>query len=34
MAARDELAQAGLALTGLKGMSRAERPRFERERNY
>jgi len=34
MAARTELAQAAPGLAGLKGMSRADRPRFERERNY
>ena len=34
MANREELAQAGPALEGLKSMSRAERPRLERERNY
>jgi len=34
MANRDVLAEAGPALEGLKGMSRAERPRLERERNY
>ncbi|MBM3744747.1 MAG: DegT/DnrJ/EryC1/StrS family aminotransferase [Acidobacteria bacterium] len=34
MTARAELAQAAPGLAGLKGMSRADRPRFERERNY
>ena len=34
MANREALAQAGPALEGLKSMSRAERPRLERERNY
>lgn len=34
MANRDALVEAGPALEGLKSMSRAERPRLERERNY
>jgi dTDP-4-amino-4,6-dideoxygalactose transaminase len=34
MAACDELAQARPDLAELKGMSRADRPRFEREKNY
>jgi dTDP-4-amino-4,6-dideoxygalactose transaminase len=34
MAARRELALAAPGLAGLKSMSRADRPRFERERNY
>ncbi len=34
MAAREALAQAAPGLEGLKGMSRADRPRFEREKNY
>jgi dTDP-4-amino-4,6-dideoxygalactose transaminase len=34
MANREALAEAGPALEGLKSMSRAERPRLERERNY
>jgi len=34
MANRDALATADRALAGVKGMSRADRPRLERERNY
>ena len=34
MGNRDALAAAGPSLEGLKAMSRADRPRFERERNY
>lgn len=34
MSEREALAQAAPGVEGLKGMSRADRPRFEREKNY
>ena len=34
MARLDELAASGVELAGVKSMSRADRPRRERERNY